>query len=329
MIFVSSGLLWDHNSTEMLYFIKKNVDLKVAFVVYDIIPILMPEYCVDGIQKRFSKYILDTAWSGDVLYCISDSTRTDLRRYLEEIEAPVPKLERVHLGSDAFPKQVFERPDRFAFLEEGKFVLCVGTLEPRKNHRLLLDVWRHIYRENEEILLPLVIVGSKGWRFADFLTNVEQAVGLTPDYIRLFDGVSDRDLAWLYRNCRFTVYPSLYEGWGLPVAESLAYGKLCLCSDTSSMPEVGQDLAELLDPYNTTQWKRRVAYYLRNDARLRRQEEVIVASYRTTSWNESFSVMFAGAGAMKTAGKPRRADVVRNFRQREHGRGKAKELSGK
>jgi hypothetical protein len=105
--------------------------------------------------------------------------------------------------------------------------------------------------------------------------------------IAIVDDASDRDLAWLYGNCRFTVYPSFYEGWGLPVAESLAYGKYCIASSTSSLPEVGQGLIKHIDPLDFVAWYDEVEGLISDRAKLARLETRIKSDYRPVTWNES------------------------------------------
>lgn len=289
--FLAAGLVWDEDSLEALYAIRRENDFRLYVVSYDCIPIVMPEYSVHGIADRFTKFVLDMAWS-DCVYCISDNSLDDLAMYLRAYGAPCPELRRIRLGCDFNSPTPDVRPPRFASLQPGKFVLCVGTVEARKNHRLLFDVWRELYRHNQSSLVPLVIVGGKGWSVNDFLSQISQGPGLLSDYIHHYEGLFDTDLAWLYEHCRFTVYPSLYEGWGLPIAESLARGKLCIHSNTSSMPEAGQGLGEALDPLNTRNWIDRISYYLHSDSALETKESLIRGAYRPNTWEDCFEQVF-------------------------------------
>ena len=80
--------------------------------------------------------------------------------------------------------------------------------------------------------------------------------------ILVLKGINDEELSWLYRNCMFTAYPSLYEGWGLPVAESLRYGKFCIASKISSVPEIAPDLTKLIDPLDAMEWYNTIKFYI-------------------------------------------------------------------
>jgi glycosyltransferase involved in cell wall biosynthesis len=110
---------------------------------------------------------------------------------------------------------------------------------------------------------------------------------LVRDSIVLLQGASDGELSWLYRNCLWTLYPSLYEGWGLPVSESLAHGKFCLASDSSSLPEAGQGLARHLDPLDFRAWDAAIRELLSSPAIVAEAEQRIRQSYRPMTWQQS------------------------------------------
>ena len=132
--------------------------------------------------------------------------------------------------------------------EPGSYVLFVSTLEARKNHALLFRVWRRLLSEMPREQVPtLVFAGRVGWLVADLMQQLENAEWLGGK-IRLVRDPSDEELLALYRGCRFTLYPSLYEGWGLPVSESLALGRPCIASNRTSLPEAGGALARYFDP---------------------------------------------------------------------------------
>ena len=128
------------------------------------------------------------------------------------------------------------------------YVLYVSTLDVRKNHRLLFQVWKRLIAKHGADAVPdLVCVGRKGALTDDFLSELENARHLGGRIVVEHD-VDDAGLARLYAGCLFTVFPSIAEGWGIPVTESLAHGKYCVASNASSLPEVGGDLIDYHDP---------------------------------------------------------------------------------
>jgi alpha-1,3-rhamnosyl/mannosyltransferase len=118
------------------------------------------------------------------------------------------------------------------------FVLCTGTLEPRKNLVRVLEAHAGLSRR-----VPLALVGPRGWDFERILDDAGRR-----DDVRVLGQVSDTDLAALYQACSVFCYPSLYEGFGLPLLEAMAAGAACVTSSVSSLPEVGGDAAVYVDP---------------------------------------------------------------------------------
>ncbi|MGO9603086.1 MAG: glycosyltransferase family 4 protein [Candidatus Binataceae bacterium] len=126
------------------------------------------------------------------------------------------------------------------------FILTVGVLEPRKNHTVLLDVLRELRRKHRN--LELIIVGRPGWRWTDPLA-LPQYRDLRP-WVRIFHDVPDCDLVEFYNRADVFAYPSLYEGFGLPMLEAMACGTPVVASGLSCMPEVGGTAALYADPRN-------------------------------------------------------------------------------
>ena len=112
------------------------------------------------------------------------------------------------------------------------------------------------------------------------------------DSILLLHHIGDESLAWLYDNCLFTVYPSLYEGWGLPVSESLAYGKYCLTSSTSSLPEAGAGFTGLIDPNDLQAWEQAIFNLIDDPNELSRRENKIRNGYRPITWQSTADDFF-------------------------------------
>jgi glycosyltransferase involved in cell wall biosynthesis len=125
---------------------------------------------------------------------------------------------------------------------DAPYVLCVGTLEPRKNLRGVLEAFRRLSATVEDCLL--VIAGGRGWRNEQFDAELAQGA----DRVRLTGFVSDEELVGLYSSAAVFLYPSLYEGFGLPVLEAMACGAPVVTSTTSSLPEAAGGAALLVDP---------------------------------------------------------------------------------
>jgi glycosyltransferase involved in cell wall biosynthesis len=142
-------------------------------------------------------------------------------------------------------------PKALESIPSGRFWLNVGTIEPRKNQLRLADAYaRYLVLGGEPI--PLVLAGGKGWLMEDFQNHLDE-LGITA-HVVMTGYVSDEELIWLYRNCYANLYPSLFEGFGLPVLEGMQFGAPTLASTSTSLPEVGGDAAILIAPDDTEAW---------------------------------------------------------------------------
>lgn len=133
----------------------------------------------------------------------------------------------------------------------GKYWLNVGTIEPRKNQYRLVEAYaRYLALGGEP--MPLVLAGGKGWLMDDFQKHLSELA--IEAHVVMTGYVSDDELIWLYRNCYANLYPSLFEGFGLPVLEGMQFGAATLTSNSTSIPEVAGNAAILLDPEDTESW---------------------------------------------------------------------------
>ena len=245
------GASWDDfGACDALARIKQTQRLYVVPFIHDVIPAKLPHVVAPLLAKLFDPWIRKLLRLSDLVLTNSHFSRGDLIAEAAGWGVPVPPIEVVRLG-DA--PAGFDRPARPAGLPRSveSFALSVGTFEIRKNHWLLYQTWRRLIEECGDRVPPLVLAGRPGWGTRDLLVQMQTDPLVRDRIVVLFD-VTDEELSWLYRNCLFTLYPSFYEGWGLPVAESLAHGKHCVCSSATSVPEVGGDLADYHDPLDGT-----------------------------------------------------------------------------
>ncbi|MEJ2693550.1 MAG: glycosyltransferase family 1 protein, partial [Candidatus Thiodiazotropha sp.] len=171
-------------------------------------------------------------------------------------------------------------------LAKHHFMLVVGSIEPHKNHVLLLQALKRLKADFGREAPLLVIAGAdhQGSPAIDHWLCANPEIAERVIRIR---NASDQEILWLYQNALFTLYPSLAEGWGLPVAESFQNGRVCLASNVSSVPEAARGFATLLDPYDPGAWADAIAARLRNPDVLRQEEKRIAEEWRSYSWQQS------------------------------------------
>jgi alpha-1,3-rhamnosyl/mannosyltransferase len=175
------------------------------------------------------------------LQCVSDATRTDLVARFPDV---APRAFTVPLAADARFREAGADPAVLARhgLQPQRYVLAVGTLEPRKNLPRLIAAWTQVDDAVRRDAV-LALVGPRGWD-DDATLAAARATGS----VRLLGHVPEDDLPSLYAGCACFAYPSLYEGFGLPVLEAMAAGAPVVTSSVSSLPEVAADAALLVDP---------------------------------------------------------------------------------
>ncbi|MFC5461344.1 glycosyltransferase family 4 protein [Massilia niabensis] len=297
-VYVSLGLDWDQKNLPYLYELKQQLGLRILLMCYDIIPIRLPHLCVADVAAKFSRYFLDVARCADRIACISEYSRADLRKFLEASKVPVPELGVVRLGCEIASAGGVAPSPQVAEVLGRRFILFVSTIERRKNHETLYRAYTRLVDAGVTDLPLLVFVGMAGWGMNDLMTDLRLDPRIRP-YLRILNHVSDGDLARLYQDAYFTAYPSLYEGWGLPVAESLAYGKFCLASSAASIPEAGGELIEYVDPWDVPRWAERLRWYIEHPQEVAAREAAIRASYRPASWKDTGTALVEAAYALR------------------------------
>jgi glycosyltransferase involved in cell wall biosynthesis len=293
-VYISMGLDWDQKDLPYLYAQKRAIGFKAILFCYDIIPILLPHLCVGNVAAAFGKYFADVAWCADQLFCISDQSKVDLTGFLKSIGTPVPEMQVVHLGCDLVDRLEDSADLAIASLMHSPYLLFVSTIERRKNHEVLYRAYIRLIEAGTTNLPKLVFAGKMGWGVQDFLADLQYDPRIA-GYIQILHYVTDADLSYLYRHAYFTVFPSLYEGWGLPVAESLMSGKFCLASNSASIPEVGDDFVEYIEPWDVNAWANRIAYYVDHPEEVKKREMHIAQHYQPITWQAASEQLFIRA----------------------------------
>ena len=202
--------------------------LKVAAILDNVIPLTHPVLCVPSIVRQFSEYAEGISGT-DALFAISAESLRQFERHAARHGLPLPGIwEVVWLPAQfsTWPRNT--QPDPVASGTEPIRCLCVGSIEPRKNHENLISAFQSLVRRRADLDIALTLVGNRFAGAEAIAERIEQLTHELPS-LRWTGIVSDEVLADLYRRSSFTVYPSLVEGFGLPIMESLWMGRPCLC----------------------------------------------------------------------------------------------------
>jgi len=286
-ILISLGLDWDFDFYKNFYYLRAQQGIKIVTCCYDLIPVLYPQYCVGNVSSKFTSYFLDVADGSDLILCISKQSDRDLNQMLEVTGGARPPTFVFTLGDTMSQKSSETFSAEVSRVCKSNFILYVSTIERRKNHEVLYKAYHLLCKQKKRMELPkLVFVGMPGWGTAELLKDIELDP-LTQDSIIQLNHVSDSELVHLYKSSLFCVFPSLYEGWGLPVAEALSFGKAVVCSDQGSLPEVGGDLVEYVKPWDPQAWADEIYSLSTNNSKRDAMEERVKNNYRPRSWKNA------------------------------------------
>ncbi len=263
---------------------KRRFGTRFVMMVHDLIPIYARETCDQDTARVFEDFLRRAIRHVDHYLSVSENTAKDLRRYVDALSLPEPAITVSRNGSsfDEFlqTREYLGETGRDDLPE--RFVLFVATIEGRKNHQLMLDVWRRMVTDGDDPP-SLVCVGRVGWKSQSFITALVETDYLNGKVV-LLQEISDAHLKLLYMRSLFTVCPSLYEGWGLPVGELLAAGKICVCSDRAALPEVAGEFGTYIDIDNPEQSRQVIRRLIFDEDARKRQEAKIQAGYTPITW---------------------------------------------
>lgn len=311
---IAGGSAWMQNSRYAAGLVEfaQGAGLMLTLVIHDIIPCVKPFWFAEGYAPVFERNLSLLLRGAHQILAGSRYTRADIERFAFENSVELPAIGLIRYGDDigaGTPADSSGSGVDPAIVEKFSarpFVLNVGAIHARKNHRLLYDLWSRLVDKLGKRCPRLVIVGGVAWNGGDVARAFREDKRLA-DVVHILDHIDDAALDWLYDHALFTVYPSLYEGWGLPVAESLSRGKICVAAKASSVPEIAPDLTDLVDPMDFTAWLTQITMYLTSAAA---REARIRAEYRGRSWDQSVEDLLVELKSLAAEEGPRRRYVM-------------------
>lgn len=257
--------------------------IKRVALLHDMIPLEYPEFSRPGTEARMEG-MLFAACLADLVLVNSLDTAERVRDQALLRSLPLPPIEALHLGLDlpkGDPASADETPEISDFI-------CIGTIEPRKNHAFLLDLWDSFWQRGEH-RWRLHIVGRRGWMNEDVFARLDSAPMMGNTVFEHGD-LDDQALADLLARCRALLFPSRTEGFGLPLAEALAQGVPVIASDLPALRETGGEVPEFLPLDAPEAWQQAIFDYASASDRRRAQIERF-QDWKAPTWKRHFTLL--------------------------------------
>lgn len=235
--------------------------------IHDLVPLRLP-YATTNDKGVFVRQVRDAIRQSQLIISVSETTKNDLLRFFDvDPDKVVVTYQPIVLDTSPLTEDEISRKLRYYNLERGKYVLFVGAMEPKKNLRRLINAWLSM-----DCDLPLALVGKRAWLWEEELRvlytkeHTRTYKRMLKQKFRLLEYVPNADLSAIYQGAQCLVFPSLYEGFGLPVLEAMSAGCPVITSSVASLPEVCGDAALYVNPYDTMDIAAKLDTLLRDEA---------------------------------------------------------------
>ena len=283
-----------HSDFEAIPALKRRHGFRYVTMCHDLIPHRYPAFLKDEVVRDFRRHWQAMLPVADCVLVLSRAVERDIRDYCRGQGLALARVAVTPPGCDmagAAPAAALP-----AGLARGRYALFVATVEPRKGHAMILDVWKRLVDEGvpQRRGFKLAVVGKPGWKMDDVLRRLGEPAEFAGSVIYLAEA-SDAVLARLYRDCAFGVLPSIYEGYGMPLVESFACGRTVIASTGGSLPEVAGAFAPCLPPDDSSAWFSLLHRWIEDDGARASYEAEIRSTFKPYTWNEAAAGIFAAA----------------------------------
>ncbi|MDQ3144941.1 MAG: glycosyltransferase family 4 protein [Pseudomonadota bacterium] len=257
--------------------------LRAIFLVHDLIPITFPQYCRAGEGDRHARRMTNVLASAHGIICNSQATVADLTDFAKTRGVPMPAATAAWISGP--PPRPNPGPPPLA----TPYFVTLGTIEGRKNHLLLLEIWHHLIDSMGTQAPTLIVIGQRGWEAGPALALLDRPSEFAGKVIELND-CGDDDLAAWIGGARALLMPSFAEGFGLPIVEALALGTPVIASNLAIFREIGGSIPTFANPGDRAEWTRLIRAFAGDSSERARQLEQMKA-YKAPSWGDHFAIV--------------------------------------
>ena len=271
------------------YYVPKIGLIKKIVTIHDLSVFKFTKYHPLLRVKVVSNDILNSISSADLIFTDSKYTKMEIIDFFNLKDKKI-------VVAPAASKDIFMKYPKDVcniFLNSEKlsykgYILSVGTIEPRKNLNTLFDAYINL-KPSLKKRYPLVIAGFSGWNNKDISKKIEKLI--KEKSLIFLSNLADSELASLYAGAKLFVFPSIYEGFGLPILESMSSGTATICSNCTSMPEIINNPSYTFDPYNSPQINKLMSDLLSNEKLLKKNESEVYQRSKKYSWEKTYKII--------------------------------------
>ncbi len=257
-------------------------DVRPVYMIHDLIPITHPEYCRAGEAERHRHRVRNMLTSGIGIIANSRATLDSLVAFAETEKMAVAAMIAAPLGTDIDPaRRAMTKADRTTFV-------VLGTIEARKNHLLLLQIWAELVLDYGANAPRLLVIGQRGWECDDVFELLDGSEILR-DHVVEVGRCTDAELEGHLRGARALLFPTLAEGYGLPLVEALASGTPVIASDLPVFHEIGQEIPDYIDPADRDGWRRAIEDYAAPASARRAAQLSRLPHFDPPRWSDHFT----------------------------------------
>ena len=260
--------------------------VKPVFFVHDLIPVTHPEYCRAGERERHVVRMNNVLGLACGVITNSRATLNDLASFAESSGYTMPPATAALLAPGMQGISPGNRPIA------GSYFVILGTIEPRKNHWLLLHLWRGLVERLGESAPRLVVIGQRGWECENVVDLLERCERLKGFVIEK-SGCPDAELVTYLHHAQALLFPSFAEGYGMPLVEALALGVPVIASDLAAFREVAADIPEYVDPLDGKRWSELIMEYAEPGSEARATQLARIKGFRAPTWADHFATVDA------------------------------------
>jgi glycosyltransferase involved in cell wall biosynthesis len=265
---------------DIFFELKFNYNVNFVFFIHDIIPILFPEYVKQDTVSAHFKRMQTVAKFKPSLIFNSLETQQSVKDLFEKQDWPMPPSEVGYIGVE---EKFLSKTHGAETKEYSNHFVMLGTIEPRKNHLFILNLWRELSRSDLPEMPKLYVVGRRGWENENIIDMLERCPAIQDHVIEL-SGVSDDIISKVVSSSRALLFPSFSEGWGMPLVEALSLGAPAICSDIPVLHEAGQGIPEYLHPLDFNGWRDMIVSYSLDNSETRAAQIKRLQSFEPPRW---------------------------------------------